>query len=176
VLGVDLIGTWNCIRHEIAAFRAHGGGNIVNNASNAGLTGVPNMAPYAAAKAGVINLTMMVVIEHGPENIRCNAIAPGTIETPPVHRTKAEGFDFTIMAERAPLRRLGRPEEAGELVALAARSSPVMAKKKGRPKAPPDHSVIARLRNRSERRPIRRDGSDPCGTRPGNRRRSTRSG
>jgi|GEM_PF-2826983 len=74
---------------------------------------------------GVINLTMMVVIEHGPENIRCNAIAPGTIETPPVHRIKAERFDFTIMAERAPLRRLGRPEEAGELVAwlLSDRSS-----------------------------------------------------
>lgn len=122
VLGVDVIGTWDCIRQQIAAIRATGGkgenrGSIVNNASNAGLTGVPTLAAYAAAKAGVINLTKTVAIEHGPEGIRCNAILPGLIETPPVRATAADGNDFTWMAEKTPLRRLGRMSEAGELVA-----------------------------------------------------------
>lgn len=118
VLGVDLIATWDCIRQEIAAIRASGGrGAIVNNASNAGLHGVPTLAAYGAAKAGVINLTKTVAIEHGPEGIRCNAIAPGTIETPPVHASRAAGHDFTWMAEKAPLKRLGTTAEAGELVA-----------------------------------------------------------
>jgi NAD(P)-dependent dehydrogenase (short-subunit alcohol dehydrogenase family) len=118
VLGVDLIGTWDCIRQEVAAIKASGGhGALVNNASNAGYTGVPSMAAYAAAKAAVINLTKTVAIEHGPEGIRCNAICPGTIETPPVHANRLAGHDFTYMAQKAPLRRLGTMAEAGELVA-----------------------------------------------------------
>ena len=125
VLGVDLVGTWDCIRQEIAAIR-HSGlpGAIVNNASNAGYTGVPTMAAYAAAKAGVINLTKTIAVEHGREGLRCNAICPGTIETPPVHANKARGIDFK-MEEKAPLGRMGTPAEAGELVAwlLSDRSS-----------------------------------------------------
>jgi NAD(P)-dependent dehydrogenase (short-subunit alcohol dehydrogenase family) len=117
VLNIDLIATWDCIRQEIAAMRAAGGGAIVNNASNAGLTGVPTMAAYAAAKAGVINLSKTVAVEHGPEGIRCNAICPGTIETPAVAATKAAGHDFGWMANKAPLRRFGTMAEAGELVA-----------------------------------------------------------
>jgi NAD(P)-dependent dehydrogenase (short-subunit alcohol dehydrogenase family) len=119
VLGIDLVGTWTCIRHEIAAIRAtaDGRGAIVNNASNAGLTGVPTLAAYAAAKAGVINLTKTVAVEHGPEGLRVNAICPGTIDTPPVHASRLAGHDFTGQAQKAPLRRLGTMAEAGELVA-----------------------------------------------------------
>ncbi|MDB5686765.1 MAG: 3-oxoacyl-[acyl-carrier protein] reductase [Rhizorhabdus sp.] len=119
VLDIDLVGTWNCIRHEIAAIRATNGGKgaIVNNASNAAFTGVPTLAAYGAAKAGVVNLTKTVAVEHGPEGLRVNAICPGTIETPPVHASRAAGYDFTGQAQKAPLRRLGTMAEAGELVA-----------------------------------------------------------
>lgn len=118
VLGVDLIGTWDCIRQEIRAIRTSGGrGALVNNASGAGLIGSPNAATYGAAKAGLINLTKTIAIEYGPEGIRCNAICPGTIETPPVLAAQTAGADFGWMTDRAPLKRLGTVEEVGELVA-----------------------------------------------------------
>ena len=79
---------------------------------------------YNAAKGGVINFTKSIAIEYGRENIRANAIAPGTIETPLVDNlagTSDEEAGQTFRENQkwvTPLGRLGTPDEVGKLVAF----------------------------------------------------------
>ena len=118
-LNVDLLGVWLCVKYELAAMTRTGGGVIVNNASNAGLAAVPTLAPYGAAKAGVINFTKTVAVECAGLGIRANAICPGVIETAPIRAMKAQGIDYAAQLN-IPLKRAGQPEEVGELAAWLA--------------------------------------------------------
>ncbi|WP_067483030.1 SDR family NAD(P)-dependent oxidoreductase [Actinomadura hibisca] len=83
VLDVNLTGVFLSMKHEIAHMRAHGGGVIVNTASNIGLHQRPSgLNAYAAAKAGVAVLTRGAAREYIGEGVRINAVSPGPIETP----------------------------------------------------------------------------------------------
>jgi len=117
VMDVDLRGLWLCMKHEIQAMLAGGGGAIVNNASMAALAAAPAMAPYGAAKAGVANLAKTAAVEYGRRGIRVNAVCPGVINTPPLKALRAAGHDYSRLAESTPIPRLGEPEEVGELAA-----------------------------------------------------------
>jgi len=117
VMDVDLRGLWFCMKHEIQAMLASGGGAIVNNASMAALAAAPAMAPYGAAKAGVANLAKTAAVEYGRRGIRVNAVCPGVINTPPLKALRAAGHDYSRLAESTPIPRLGEPEEVGELAA-----------------------------------------------------------
>ena len=101
VIDVNLTGVWlsdkYCLPHMIEA----GGGSIVNQASVGGVIGVPGIASYAAAKAGVIGLSRQMAVEYGPQNIRVNAICPGTVPTPLVRRTYEERGGFAARPEAA---------------------------------------------------------------------------
>ena len=79
MLGVNLKGTFQCIRAAREALEAGDGGVIVNTASVAGITGAGSSIPYCTSKAGVINLTLGFARTLGPK-IRVNAVAPGFIE------------------------------------------------------------------------------------------------
>jgi NAD(P)-dependent dehydrogenase (short-subunit alcohol dehydrogenase family) len=122
VLEIDLIGVWYCIKHEIIAMQKTGGGSIVNTASDAGLSGTPYLTPYAAAKAGLVNMTRTAAMEYGGQEIRLNAVCPGPIDTPAL---RATGVDYSNIFGGMALRRLGRPEEVAELAAwlLSSRAS-----------------------------------------------------
>jgi NAD(P)-dependent dehydrogenase (short-subunit alcohol dehydrogenase family) len=118
---IDLIGVWLCMKYQIPAMLKNGGGTIVNNASNAGKAAVPNMAPYAAMKAGVISATKTAAVEFGARNIRVNAVCPGPIMTEE-RLAEMAGVDFKAMLIEAqmqiPLDRAGRPDEVAELAAF----------------------------------------------------------
>lgn len=83
VLDVNLSSGFYAAKYQIPALRENGGGSIVFTSSFVGHTvGLPGMAAYAAAKAGLIGLTQVLAAEHGPENIRINALLPGGTMTP----------------------------------------------------------------------------------------------
>ncbi|HEX6508301.1 MAG TPA: SDR family NAD(P)-dependent oxidoreductase, partial [Chloroflexota bacterium] len=86
VFAVNARGTFLCTKHVIPHMIEAGGGAIVNTASVAGLVGVRNRAAYCASKGAVISLTKAVAVDHVGQNIRCNCICPGTVDSPWVGR------------------------------------------------------------------------------------------
>jgi NAD(P)-dependent dehydrogenase (short-subunit alcohol dehydrogenase family) len=97
------------IKHAARAMKARGGGAIVNTASIAGLSGGDGPQAYSAAKAAVINLTRAVAIELAPFRIRVNAICPGAILTPLIHRGNADAMR-PLLEKYQPWPDAGQPE------------------------------------------------------------------
>jgi len=120
VLAVDLDSVFFGCRAAIPRLRATGGGAIVNTASISGLFGDFGLAAYNAAKAGVMNLTRTVAIDHAREGIRVNAVCPGPIETPLL--TPVLGFPSAPdeYARTIPMGRIGRADEVAAVVAFLA--------------------------------------------------------
>ncbi|MBJ6123423.1 SDR family oxidoreductase [Sphingomonas mollis] len=102
-----------------------GDGAIINMASVASsVKGVPNRFVYGVTKAAVIGLTKAVAADHVGQGVRCNAICPGTVETPSLNERLAAGCDYentrAAFIARQPLGRMGRPEEIADLVVYLA--------------------------------------------------------
>jgi len=102
VIAVNLTGVWLSIKYAIPHLVEAGGGSLVLQASVGGVIGVPNIAPYAAAKAGVIGLARQMAVDYGPDNIRVNAICPGTVPTPLVRATYEKAGGFAAVADVGP--------------------------------------------------------------------------
>jgi NAD(P)-dependent dehydrogenase (short-subunit alcohol dehydrogenase family) len=116
-LAVDLTGVWSCMRHEIPAMLARGGGSIVNCASVAGLVGFATIPAYTAAKHGVLGLTKTAALEYSEAGIRVNAVCPGVIDTEMVDRfTGRDPEAEAAMVAMEPVARLGRPDEIADAV------------------------------------------------------------
>ena len=121
VIDVNLKGTIYLTRAFIREFVKQRHGNIVNISSVVGLMGNKGQANYAASKAGIIGFTKTVAKEYGRRNIRCNAIAPGYIQT---EMTAALNEDQTNeIAKQLPLGRLGQPEDVADLALFLAGDS-----------------------------------------------------
>ncbi len=104
---------------KAAAKRMTAGGSIVNISSGAGTRGSPFTGPYAAAKAGMNNLTQTLALELAP-NIRVNAVAPGPIATEAFLEVLGVGDQLDRLAETIPLGRLGTPEDIADAVVFLA--------------------------------------------------------
>jgi 3-oxoacyl-[acyl-carrier protein] reductase len=110
VIGTNLKGAFNMIRHCAPIFVKNRSGRILNISSVAGLSGNAGQANYAASKAGLVGLTKTVARELASRGICCNAIAPGLISTDMTAKLDDGGIVRAI-----PLGRVGRPDEVAEL-------------------------------------------------------------
>lgn len=102
-----------------APMRTNGGGSIVNIASLAAFVGTRHAAVYSAVKGGVVALTTQLATDLGPDGIRVNAVAPGTIETPGALAAMDDDAR-AYRVQRSPLGRLGRPADVAEAVLYLA--------------------------------------------------------
>ena len=113
------------IRAVLPGMIERGGGAIINMSSVAGsIKGVPNRFAYGVTKAAVIGLTKAVAADYVGQGIRCNAICPGTVESPSLdQRMRAQG-DYekarAAFIARQPMGRLGSPEEIADLAVYLA--------------------------------------------------------
>lgn len=124
VVNINLNGVFYGMKHVLKVMKEQGSGSIVNTASVGGIRGVGNQSGYAASKHGVVGLTRNSGIEYGQYGVSVKAIAPGAILTPMVEGSLKQmggenweeaGKEFVSVN---PMKRFGKPEEVGHLVAF----------------------------------------------------------
>ena len=109
-IALNLRSVFLCMKYEIPAMLAAGGGSIVNMSSSAGVSAAPGIGAYAAAKHGVIGLTKVAALDYAEKGVRVNALTPGPILTDP--RMEAAG-----VGQYVPMKRMGRPDEVAAAAA-----------------------------------------------------------
>ena len=126
VLDTDLKGALLCAQLAIPELKRRGGGSIVFVSSVQAYVTLPGCVPYAAAKAGLVAAARALAPEVGRDGIRVNAIAPGTIDTPMLHRDlsgmnrdEADRFLAQVAGANA-LGRIGTPQEVADVVVFLA--------------------------------------------------------
>ena len=128
-LDIMLSGVYYCMKAEIPAMLARGGGAIVNTASGVGLVAYPHQAAYTASKHGVIGLTKVAALDYGSQGIRVNAVCPGTARTPMVDEAvrRQPSIDAHLKALH-PIGRIGEAVGGGRGGRLAVRGRLVRAR------------------------------------------------
>lgn len=116
VIDIDLHGVFHACRAAIPLLRRRGGGSIVNIASLSGVRADHGFGAYNAAKAGVINLTRTLALDHSRENIRCTAVCPGYVATPLTAGAALVPQVHEQWVARIPIGRAGTPEEIAQLI------------------------------------------------------------
>jgi NAD(P)-dependent dehydrogenase (short-subunit alcohol dehydrogenase family) len=127
VLGVNLKGIYLASRYAIPEMRERGGGAIVNVSSVQAIASQRGVAAYTASKGGINALTRAMALDHAHENIRVNAVCPGSVDTPML-RWAADLFKGEDTVEATvedwgrmhPLGRVARPEEVAEVICFLA--------------------------------------------------------
>ena len=122
---LNVTAMYRTIRAALPAMLAEGGGSIINMSSVASsIKGVPNRFAYSATKAAVIGLTKSVATDFVAQGVRCNAICPGTVETPSLHeRLRATGdyeAAWSAFVARQPMGRIGKTAEIAALALYLA--------------------------------------------------------
>jgi 3-oxoacyl-[acyl-carrier protein] reductase len=119
VMNVNLKSVYNMTKQVIRPMMKAKAGSIINMSSIIGIRGNAGQASYAASKAGIIGFTKSIALELGSRNIRCNAIAPGFIETDMTHYLK-EGTAAETFLKDIPLGRFGKADEVADLTLFLA--------------------------------------------------------
>lgn len=125
IIDINLTGTFTCATAVLPAFRQAGGGKIITIGSMSSLFGGGVIAPYAASKGGVVQLTKSLAVAWAGDNIQVNAILPGFIDTDLTREGRSSSPQmFAKITERTPADRWGVPADlAGTAVYLASRAS-----------------------------------------------------
>jgi len=119
VMAVNLKSVYNMTKQVIRPMMKAKAGSIINMSSIIGIRGNAGQSSYAASKAGIIGFTKSIALELGSRNIRCNAIAPGFIETDMTDYLK-EGDAAEKFLKDIPLGRFGKADEVADLTLFLA--------------------------------------------------------
>ncbi|APU13388.1 MULTISPECIES: SDR family NAD(P)-dependent oxidoreductase [Actinoalloteichus] len=118
-LDLNLTSVFYGIKHEVPAILASGGGAILNNASNLGVVGMAALAPYVAAKHGIVGLTRAAALENAAHGLRVNALLTGGVDTPAYRSsTGATQQGREMIAGLHPVGRVAQPEEIAAFAAF----------------------------------------------------------
>ena len=126
-ININLKASFLTCKYTIPEMIKRGGGTIVNTASAQAFASQKTVSAYAASKGGIVSFTTTVALDHAQDNIRCNCIAPGSIQTPMLDEA-AELFGpkdnpaqaITEWGKMHPLGRVGRSEEVAKMVLFLA--------------------------------------------------------
>jgi 2-keto-3-deoxy-L-fuconate dehydrogenase len=124
-LDLNMTAMYRMCRAFLPGMLERGAGSIINMASVAGsVIAAPNRFVYGATKAGVIGMTKAIAADFITRGIRCNAICPGTVESPSLEQRLRDTGDYEAARKafiaRQPIGRIGRPEEIAALVVYLA--------------------------------------------------------
>jgi NAD(P)-dependent dehydrogenase (short-subunit alcohol dehydrogenase family) len=124
LMSVNINGVYHGCKHVIPIMAKQGGGVIINTASVTSRVGIKDRAAYVTSKGAVASMTRAMALDHVHQNIRINAIGPGTIETPYYQQMFAKSNDAAALREhlagRQPMMRLGTPEEIAKAMLFLA--------------------------------------------------------
>lgn len=131
-MAINVWSMFYTIRAALPAMLANGGGSIINMASVcSSVKGLPNRFSYGTTKAAVIGLTKSVAADYVGQSVRCNAIGPGTVETPSLHDRMKELGDVDearkMFVARQPMGRLAQASEIVPIVVYLASDESVFA-------------------------------------------------
>jgi NAD(P)-dependent dehydrogenase (short-subunit alcohol dehydrogenase family) len=124
VIGTNLKGPLLLCKHAVPVMQRGGGGAIVNVASISSTCGIPGQFIYAPSKGAIAQMTRQLAVEYASHNIRVNAVAPGTIDTPMLRQRVADverqkrSLDWLLA--RHPIGRFGQPEEVANAILFLA--------------------------------------------------------
>ncbi len=124
-MGLNVTAMYRMIRAFLPGMIKAGGGSIINMSSVASsVIAAPNRFAYGTTKAAVIGMTKAIAADHITQGIRCNAICPGTVESPSLEQRLAATGDYdaarAAFIARQPIGRIGKPEEIAALVVYLA--------------------------------------------------------
>ncbi|MER9116052.1 SDR family oxidoreductase [Mesorhizobium sp. M0954] len=121
ILQINARGSFVTARAAVELMAAGGGGSIVNVSSISAVAAFETQAAYGSSKAAVAQLTKVIAIEYGRMGIRCNAVAPGVIETDIMEGVVENGREMLRSFGGAhPIGRIGQPQEVAEAIAFLA--------------------------------------------------------
>ncbi|MFV0388084.1 MAG: SDR family NAD(P)-dependent oxidoreductase [Pyrinomonadaceae bacterium] len=127
VLDINLKGAWNVARAVIPLLKNSGGGSIVNVSSVQALASQQNVLAYTISKHGLLGLSKSIAMDFAKDNIRANAVCPGTVDTPMLKWAASLDADpqsvYDACNKMHPLGRIAQPREIAEVVAFLAHES-----------------------------------------------------
>jgi NAD(P)-dependent dehydrogenase (short-subunit alcohol dehydrogenase family) len=118
VMSVNVRGAFLVLKHALLLMLESGGGAVVNTASLGGFRAVARSSAYVVSKGAVVMMTRVAALEYAEDNIRVNAICPGTVDTPLNVKIPPERIEF--MVSQVPMKRLGKVEEVASLALFLA--------------------------------------------------------
>ena len=126
LMSVNLKGVYLCCKYVVPVMQRQGGGTIVNTSSYTATSAIANRTAYVASKGGISALTRAMALDHAKDNIRINAVAPGTIDSPYFSKIFQEAADPPALRQqfnaRAAMDRMGEAAEIAEAILFLASS------------------------------------------------------
>lgn len=118
LMAVNVKGMFLCAKHVVPVMAAQGGGSIINTTSYTATSAIADRTAYVASKGAISALTRAMALDHAKAGIRVNAVAPGTVDSPYIHRIISQAGDpaalRTAFDARAAMHRMGKPDEIAE--------------------------------------------------------------